>query len=47
MLETSPYSVHEPHEMWYWQMEGMAMGKYPQGVLAHRSSPHTYTCYIQ
>ena len=29
MLETCPYKIQEPHEVWYQQMVGMAVGKYP------------------
>ena len=35
MLETCPNPIQEPYEMWHQQMVGMAMGKYPQRILAH------------
>ncbi len=40
-LETSPNPLQEPHEMWHQQMVGMAMGKYPQRILAHSDKPYS------
>ncbi len=36
MLETCQHPIQEPYEVWHQQMVGMAMGKYPKGILAHR-----------
>ena len=34
-LEEGRHKVQEPHEVWYRQVEGLAMGKYPWRVLEH------------
>ena len=36
MLETNPNPIQEPYEVWHQQMAGMAVGKYPKRLLAHR-----------
>ena len=36
MLETSADTLQEPTKMWHRQMAGMAVGKYPKRLLAHR-----------
>ena len=35
MLETSADTLQEPATLWHSQMAGMAVGKYPKGLLAH------------
>lgn len=34
-LETRPHSLCKPTEIWYTQMESLAMGEYSQGILAN------------
>jgi len=37
MLETSANTLQESTTMWHPQMAGMAVGKHPKRLLAHRS----------
>ena len=41
MLETQPNPIQEPYEMWHQQMVGMAVGKYPKGILAHSNMSYS------
>ena len=47
MLETSADTLQEPATVWHSQVAGMAVGKYPKGILAHCSQPDTQACHIK
>ena len=47
MLETSADTLQESATVWHRQMAGMAMGKYPKGLLADCSQPDTDASPIQ
>ena len=47
MLETSADTLQKSTKMWHSQVAGMAVGKYPKGILAHRSQPDTQACHIK
>ena len=46
-LETRPNTLGKPTEMWYSQRASLAMGEYPQGILANIQKSDTDMLYYQ
>ena len=46
MLETGANTLQESPKMRYYQVDGMAVGQHPKGLLAHCSQSYTHTCHI-
>ena len=46
-LETRPNTLGKPTEMWYSQRASLAMGEYPQGILANIQKSDTDLLYYQ
>ena len=46
-LEENRHKVQEPPKVWHKEMVGMAMGKYPQGLLAYCALPDTSKSHVQ
>ena len=47
MLEKSADTLQKSTKMWHCQVAGMAVGKYPKGLLAHCSQPDTHASHIK
>ena len=46
-LEENRHKVQKPPKMWNKEVVGMAVGKYPQRLLAHCTQPDTSESHIQ
>ena len=47
MLETNSDTPQKSTKMWHSQVAGMAVGKYPKGVLGHCSQPDTHASHVE
>ena len=46
-LKENRHKVQEPPKVWHKEAVGMAMGKYPQGLLAYCAQPDTSKSHIK